>query len=111
VFNPRQQVEIDAFLGPYRTALTRIALYSFEAVAALAVVGAILLRRRRTVPVFPLLAPVAMVLVTVVVTYRLTRFRFAADSAPIVLTAIAIDAAVDRVRARSAQPRAALRSL
>jgi hypothetical protein len=65
VFNPGQQVEIDAFLGPYRTALTRIALYSFEAVAALAVVGAILLRRRRTVPVFPLLAPVAVVLVTV----------------------------------------------
>ena len=106
LFNPGQQVDIDAFLSPYGIGLIRAALYSFQAVAVLAIVGAILLRRRRTVPVFPLLAPAAVVLVTVLVTYGLTRFRLAAAPGLLVLAALAIDAAIARVRSapRPARP-------
>jgi hypothetical protein len=78
----------------------RAGLYSFQAVAVLAIVGTVLLRRRRTVPLFPLVATPAVVLVTVLVTYGLTRFRFAAETSLIVLAAVAIDAAVARVRSR-----------
>jgi hypothetical protein len=98
LFNPGQQADIDAFLGPYGIGLIRVALYSFQAVAVLALVGAIVLRRRRTVPVFPLLAPAAVVLVTVLVTYGLTRFRLPAEPGLVVLAALAIDAAIARVR-------------
>jgi 4-amino-4-deoxy-L-arabinose transferase-like glycosyltransferase len=110
LFNPGQQAQIDAFLGPYGVGLTRTALYSFQAVAVLAVAGAILLRRRRTAPVFPLLAPASVVLVTVVVTYGLTRFRFAAMPALIVLAAVAIDAVIVRVRRERALVSAGERS-
>jgi 4-amino-4-deoxy-L-arabinose transferase-like glycosyltransferase len=107
LFNPGQQADIDAFLGPYGIGLIRAALYSFQAVAVLAIVGAILLRRRRTVPVFPLLAPAAVVLVTVLLTYGLTRFRVAAEPGLLVLAALAIDAAIARVRSapKPARPR------
>ena len=110
LFNPGQQVQIDAFLGPYGVGLTRTALYSFQAVALLALAGAIVLRRRRTVPVFPLLAPAGVVLVTVVVTYGLTRFRFAAMPPLIVLAAVAIEVVIARVRRERALVSAGERS-
>lgn len=106
VFRPGQQTANDAFLGQYRLGLVRVALYTFQAIAVLAVVGAIILRRRRTVPLFPLLAAPVAVLATVLATYGLTRFRFAAEPALIILAAVAIDAAVARVRARPAAPTA-----
>jgi 4-amino-4-deoxy-L-arabinose transferase-like glycosyltransferase len=102
VFRPGQQIQIDSFLNQYGVVFVRGALYTFQGVAVLAIVGAILLRRRRTVPLFPLVAPAAVVVVTVLVTYGLTRFRFAAEPALIVLAAVAIDAAVAWVRARAA---------
>ena len=95
VFNRGQQTQIDTFVGGYRIGFVRAALYSFEVVAGLAVAGAILLRRRRSIPVFPLLATPAAVLVTVLATYGLTRLRFAAESSLIVLAAIAIDWAIE----------------
>jgi hypothetical protein len=101
VFRPGQQVQIDSFLNQYGVGFVRAGLYSFQAVAVLAIVGAVALRRRRTVPLFPLTATPAIVLVTMLVTYGLTRFRFAAETSLIVLAAVAIDAAVVRVRSRS----------
>jgi 4-amino-4-deoxy-L-arabinose transferase-like glycosyltransferase len=100
VFRPGQQIQIDSFLNQYGVGFVRAALYSFQAIAVLGLVGAIVLRRRRTVPLFPLLATPAVVLVTVLVTYGLTRFRFAAETSLIVLSAVAIDAAVVRLRSR-----------
>jgi hypothetical protein len=109
VFRPGQQTTNDAFLGGYRIGLVRTALHTFQAVTALAVAGAVLLRRRRTVPVFPLVAPAAVVFVTVLVTYGLTRFRFAAEPALIVLAAVAIDVVVTRVRSREVRAAPAAR--
>jgi 4-amino-4-deoxy-L-arabinose transferase-like glycosyltransferase len=109
VFRPGQQTTNDAFLGGYRIGLVRAALYSFQALGVVAIAGAVLLRRRRTGPVFPLVAPAAVVFVTVLVTYGLTRFRFAAEPTLIVLAAVAIDVAVTRVRSRTARAAPATR--
>jgi hypothetical protein len=51
-----------------------------------------------------LLAPAGVVLVTVILTYGLTRFRFAAMPSLVVLAAVAIDAVMARVRREGAPP-------
>lgn len=79
------------------------ALYSFWGLALGSIAGAIAWRRRSTPPddperprppLYPLLAPVIVVFVTVVVTYASTRFRTTAEPSIAVLAALAIDAAL-----------------
>lgn len=76
------------------------ALYSFWGLALLSIAGAIALRRRTgsperpRPPLYPLIAPVVVVFVTVVVTYASTRFRTTAEPSIAVLAALAIDAAI-----------------
>ena len=53
--------------------------------------------RRRGRPVFPLLAPIAAVIVTVALFYSATRFRASAEGALCLLAAVAIDAGVAAV--------------
>lgn len=98
VFNHNQQVTLDSFLGPFDTWLVRLGVYTFWAVALLAVPGAVVLRRRQTWPLFPLLVPPAVALVAVMVTYGNPRFRFAGATTLLVLAAVAIDAVIARVR-------------
>jgi 4-amino-4-deoxy-L-arabinose transferase-like glycosyltransferase len=65
----------------------------------LAVYGAILLRRRRAT-LWPILAPVVMVIVTAAVFYGFLRFRQPAEISLVVLAGVALDALVSRVRER-----------
>jgi len=75
--------------------ITWSGLYSFWALALASIAGAVVLRRRaHSPPLYPLLAPIFAVLVTVLVTYASTRFRTTAEPSLVVLSAIAIDAAV-----------------
>lgn len=67
--------------------------------AGLAVAGAVTLRRRRQVPIFPLLAVPAMILVSVAVTFAQTRYRAPAEPVVVILAAVAIDAWLRRRRA------------
>ena len=82
------------------------ALYSFWVVALLSIAGGIALHRRaragddRAPPLYPLFAPIVVVLVTVLVTYASTRFRTTAEPALSVLAAVAIVAALDAARTR-----------
>ena len=93
-------VRADAYIeGRSPVWISWAALYSFWALALLSVPGAFVLRRRR-IPVYPLLATVAVVLVTVVVTYASTRFRTTAEPALVVMAAVAIDAAISTTLAR-----------
>jgi 4-amino-4-deoxy-L-arabinose transferase-like glycosyltransferase len=110
VFNTNQQVELDSFLGPFDIGLVRAGLFSFWAVAVLAIAGAVLLRRRRAWPLFPLLVPPAVALVAVMVTYGNPRFRFAGATTLLVLAAVAIDAVIARVRREGALVSAGERS-
>jgi predicted RND superfamily exporter protein len=78
----------------------------FYALVALAVVGAIALRRRR-VPLIPLLAVVGAVIVTVAVVYGTTRFRAPAEVPLVLLGAVGIDVVVRRLGARVRERRRA----
>jgi hypothetical protein len=83
------------------------ALYSFWVLALLSIAGAFVPRRAaarvvddRAPPVYPLIAPIAVVLVTVLVTYASTRFRTTAEPSLAVLAALAIVSAIDAARTR-----------
>src|SRR3954453_4084838 len=68
---------------------------------ALAIAGAVLLRRRRQ-PLWVLLAPAVLVTVASVVGYGLTRFRLAAEIPIVVLAALTLVELWRRARARRA---------
>lgn len=67
--------------------------FAFYLVAAGAVAGAVVLRRRR-LPLLPLCAPVALAALATAIGYGVPRFRHPADLALVVLTAIAVEAAM-----------------
>jgi 4-amino-4-deoxy-L-arabinose transferase-like glycosyltransferase len=81
--------------------ISQDALYSFWLLALLSIAGAVGLRRRaHAPPLYPLLAPIAAVVVTVLTTYASTRFRTTAEPSFVVLAALAIDALYGYVRTR-----------
>jgi MYXO-CTERM domain-containing protein len=86
--------------------ISQDALYSFWLLALLSIGGAVALRRRaHAPPLYPLLAPMAAVIVTVLTTYASTRFRTTAEPSFVVLGALAVDATITRVRGRYASAR------
>jgi hypothetical protein len=92
IYQPDQQIMLETFAEGGNDFVARLGLWSFRAFALAGIAGAVILRRRG-VPVFPLLAPVAAVLVTVLLLYATVRFRAPADLALALLTAVAADAA------------------
>jgi hypothetical protein len=98
LYHPQRAIVTDTFVEGRDEWVARDGLYSFWIVGLLAIAGAIVLRRRRTPPLYPLLAPIGTVIVTVLVTYASTRFRSTAEPMLVVLAAIAVDAAVRSVR-------------
>ena len=57
LYQPTVQINLDSAIEGREIWLARIGLYSFWALALASVVGAVLIRRKRDVPVFPLLVP------------------------------------------------------
>jgi 4-amino-4-deoxy-L-arabinose transferase-like glycosyltransferase len=110
-----ESVRLRRIVGLYRTSLyvradaliegrspvwiSWAALYSFWVLSLLAIPGVFALRRRKT-PVFPLVAPIVVVVVTVLLTYASTRFRTTAEPALVVLAAVAVDAAISTIVVR-----------
>lgn len=84
--------------GRHPTA-TRAGLVAYWLLAPLAAVGAVILRRRRR-SLLLVAAPVVLVTAVGLVTYGLTRFRFAAEPSFVILGAVTIDAAWRRWRDR-----------
>ena len=81
--------------------ITWSGLYTFWILALLSIAGAVLLRRRaHAPPLYPLLAPIAAVVVTVLTTYASTRFRTTAEPSFVVLAALALDFGVHRLSRR-----------
>jgi MYXO-CTERM domain-containing protein len=93
VFRPRQEAHLDVYLENTTQWVSTWGLYTYYPMALLALVGAVVLRRRREA-VFPLLAPVISVVVTVALFYAATRFRATAEGALCLLAAVAVDAAL-----------------
>ncbi|HEY4378513.1 MAG TPA: glycosyltransferase family 39 protein [Acidimicrobiales bacterium] len=77
----------------------------FQALFLLGIAGVVVLWRRRAA-VWPLVAPMVVVLGTVAFTYGNQRFRAGAEPATIVLAVVALVAAWDAAVARWAPPRA-----
>jgi hypothetical protein len=100
LYQPDYQITLDGTFEGRGMRWARTGMYSFYALALLSVWGAIDLRRRHTVPVFPLLVPPVMVLFTVITIYASTRFRASAEVSLCLLAAIALDGAITFVAGR-----------
>ena len=109
-WNPFQQVDLDASWegggvnsqGTYLpTAIWvyRLALFGFWLLLLPAVAGTVALRRRR-VPVYPLLAFFAIVILTIAVTYGVSRDRAAVEIPLVLLASVGIAGIVASVRGR-----------
>ena len=98
LFKPGQQASYEKLEGRSETA-SRLGLAAYYPLLLLAVAGAVLVRRRAW-PLWPLLAFPVMVSITAVLTYGVTRFRFAAEPALCVLAAVAVAAAASAMKRR-----------
>ncbi len=92
VYAPGQMVRLDQFLDGREELVARGGQYGFYGLALVSVAGAVVVRRRRKVAVFPLLVVVGVVLLTVAATYANIRFRSPAEIVLAVLAAVAFDA-------------------
>jgi 4-amino-4-deoxy-L-arabinose transferase-like glycosyltransferase len=92
LYRPSQQVDVDATIEKRERPLAVAGLFVWYASAALAIAGAIALRRNGR-PLLPLLVFPAVVVVSVAATYGTDRFRATAEVPVLVLAAIAIDTA------------------
>jgi hypothetical protein len=99
VYGVGQEVNYDDLIHSQERWVVYAGLASWYVVAGLAVAGAVVLRRRREVPVFPLLVVPAVVLMAVATIFAQTRYRAPAEPAVVILAAVAIDAVVPRPRA------------
>lgn len=101
VFRPRRQTDQTVFFEGRDPRMAKAAAASFYAIALLAIVGALLLRRRPR-SLLLLLALPASVTVSSLLAYGDTRFRAAAEVSLVILAAFAVSSVVDRVE-RSAR--------
>ena len=85
LFRPTQQVGLETFFGAERPAMWAGFAMSWV-LLALAPVGAVRLRRRGT-PIFPLLAPILVVTLSVALTFGQLRYRAPAEPALVLLVA------------------------
>ena len=107
LYRPAQQVDIDVFVEGRERPLAIIGLFAGYATAIAAIAGAVIVRRRRGPPAFPLVVVPAVVLLTVALTYATDRFRASAETALAVLAAVAIDALWNAYRSRGHRVRSA----
>ena len=98
VYGVGQEIEYDDLIHSQDRWVVYAGLASWYVVAGLAVAGAAVLRRRREVPVFPLLVVPAVVLMAVAAIFAQTRYRAPAEPALVILAAVAIDAIMRRRR-------------
>jgi 4-amino-4-deoxy-L-arabinose transferase-like glycosyltransferase len=103
-YRPNQQLSLDTF-SSREIELSRLGLGMYYALATGFIAGVVILRRRR-VPIFPLLALIVSVVLSVSVTIGETRYRAVAEVPLVVGAAVALDAAIARVldRRRRREP-------
>jgi 4-amino-4-deoxy-L-arabinose transferase-like glycosyltransferase len=104
LYRPWNQVHLDDVIEGREAWVAVASLFSFYIVAALAIAGAVIVRRRRRVPVFPLLVPVVIVFIAVALSLGSNRYRASAEVVLVVLAAIAIDRVISTRRNGHATP-------
>ncbi|MEP6624065.1 MAG: glycosyltransferase family 39 protein, partial [Acidimicrobiia bacterium] len=100
VFRPTDMAFINESEGRPRW-LTNLGLWWYYPLAALAIAGAVILRRRRTREWF-LAVPPVIVTVGAVLSYGQTRFRVPAEPVIVILAAVTIAAVIATARSRRA---------
>ena len=103
LWSPTNAVDLDAGVDGHPVWVAWAAHVAFWPIGVAAVVGAVVLRRRRTL-LFPLLAPLMVVFTTAVFIYATPRFRVAAEGALCVLAAVAVDVLWHRIRGPAPGP-------
>ena len=98
-FRPRQQALFEHVFADRNRTEEDVGVVVYWVLLALAAGGAVVLRRRRT-PLRLLLAPVALVVVTVATSYGSFRFRVAADLSIVLLAAVAVTSLGERLASR-----------
>ena len=99
VYRPLQGVQLETAVG--RPAwVSRLGLWYFYVLVPVAVAGAVVLRRRRTL-VFPFLSMIILSSVTAILAYGDARFALEADVAMAMLAGVALDAAIHAARSWS----------
>ena len=88
-YHPVAQIDLDSFVEGRPRVWALVGLGMFYSLAAMSVVGAVFLRRRR-VPLFPMLAVGGIVVLEVLLTYGQTRFRSTLEPVLVLLTAVAL---------------------
>lgn len=106
LFRPAQQARLDHDVEGRETWVAWSSLLMWYSIAALAIVGVVVLRRRRVL-VFPLVALPAIVFLSVTFTFATNRYRAIAEGALVVFAAVAIDAGAQRLGSRRADAAAA----
>ena len=104
LYRPTQQRDLDALTEGTSSWVATAGMVTLPLSLVGAAVGAVVLHRRRRF-VWPLLAPIACVLITVVVFYGATRFRATAEGPIYVLTAVTLDAVLGLMLDRRTTPR------
>ncbi len=102
-YDPWDQARLEAAVGRPLW-VSDLSLWYFYAVVPLAVVGAMIMRKRRVL-LFPFVAMVVLSTLTAMVAYGDARFRVEADVAMAMMAAVALDALWRRVGAARAQRR------
>jgi peptidoglycan/LPS O-acetylase OafA/YrhL len=99
LYQPQEQIFLDDHVESKEPALGQAGLFVWYAIAAAGAFGLVGLRRAGR-PIFPLVAVVATVVVTVAVIYGTTRFRLSAELALMIPAAVSLDAVVVAYRRR-----------
>jgi 4-amino-4-deoxy-L-arabinose transferase-like glycosyltransferase len=91
VYRPVQNVELNEFFEQRGTQASWAVLVGYYLLLPFAIGGLVVMRRRR-VPIYPILAIVAAVTITVMIGFPVTRYRASFDAVTPVLAAVALDA-------------------
>ncbi len=103
VYQPIQEINFDTAIHRQPEWLGYLLLFSYYATAAAAIVGIVVLRRRR-VQVWPLVAIVVIVLISVATTFAQVRYRAPAEVVFVLGAAVALDAFMGWVSRRRSGP-------
>lgn len=94
-FRPGQQLYFDYAESSRDVPASRVGLVMYWAMVPAAIAGAVILRRRG-IPLSPMWPLVLIVTVAVIITFGQTRYRAPAEVPLVLLTAVAVDAALQR---------------
>lgn len=96
LFRPGQNADFDVFFERRVASHVNIGLFSHYVLMVAAIYGAVVMRRRTTL--LPVAAVAGTSLLTVAITFGITRYRLGADVVFVVLAAVALGALLDRLR-------------